>query len=53
MVIKLLFIHLFNAAASQNSINQVNDLSVDAPSEGTIRYRLRKPRFGSNSTEFE
>jgi putative transposase len=38
---KTIIYHLFNAAASQTSINQVSNLSIDAPSEGTIRYRLR------------
>jgi putative transposase len=37
---KTIIYHLFNAAASQTSINQVSTLSTDAPSEGTIRYRL-------------
>jgi putative transposase len=32
---------LINASASQASISHVSDLCMDAPCEGTIRYRLR------------
>ena len=34
--------HLLNACTSQTSVSQVSDICVDAPSEGDIRYRLRK-----------
>ena len=34
--------HLLNACVSQTSVSQVSDVCVDGPSEGTIRYRLRK-----------
>jgi putative transposase len=37
---KTIIYHLFNAGTSQTSINQTSNLSVNAPSEGTIRYRL-------------
>ncbi|MDR3291112.1 MAG: hypothetical protein LBT10_03085 [Methanobrevibacter sp.] len=37
---KTIIYYLFNAGASQTSINQVSSLSVDDSSEGTIRYRL-------------
>ena len=38
---KTIIHHLLNAAASQTSINNVSNICVDAPCEGTIRYRLR------------
>ena len=38
---KMIVYHLFNAAVSQTSINNVSNLCDDAPCEGTIRYRLR------------
>jgi putative transposase len=38
---KTIIFHLLNACASQTSVNTVSDVCVDAPSEGTIRYRLR------------
>jgi putative transposase len=38
---KTISYHLLNACACQTSVNQVSDICVDAPSEGTIRYRLR------------
>lgn len=34
--------HLLNACTSQTSVSQVSDVCVDSPSEGDIRYRLRK-----------
>ncbi|NMC59593.1 MAG: hypothetical protein GYA51_09470, partial [Candidatus Methanofastidiosa archaeon] len=34
--------HLLNVCTSQTSVSQVSDVCVDAPSEGDIRYRLRK-----------
>lgn len=34
--------HLLNACTSQTSVNQVSNVCVDGPSEGDIRYRLRK-----------
>ena len=34
--------HLLNACTSQTSVNQVSDVCDDSPSEGAIRYRLRK-----------
>jgi len=33
--------HLLNAATSQTSVNNVSNLCDNAPSEGTIRYRLK------------
>ncbi len=41
-VMKMVVYHLLNACASQTSVNQVSDICVDSPSEGAIRYRLRK-----------
>jgi putative transposase len=38
---RTIIFHLLNASASQTSVNQVCNLCMDAPSEGTIRYRLR------------
>ena len=38
---KTIIYHLLNAAASRTSVNSVSNLCVDAPCEGTIRYRLR------------
>jgi putative transposase len=38
---KTIIFHLLNACASQTSVNHVCDLCADAPSEGTIRHRLR------------
>jgi putative transposase len=38
---KTIIFHLLNASVSQTSINHVSDLCINAPSEGTIRYRLR------------
>ena len=38
---KAIVYHLCNAAASRTSVNNVSNLCVDAPCEGTIRYRLR------------
>jgi putative transposase len=38
---KTIIFHLFNACASQTSVNQVSNLCGHVPSEGTIRYRLR------------
>jgi putative transposase len=37
---KTIIYHLLNAAASRTSVNNVSNICVDAPSEGTIRYRL-------------
>ena len=37
---KTIVYHLLNAAASRTSVNNVSNICVDAPSEGTIRYRL-------------
>ena len=33
--------HILNASTSRTSINNVSNLCEDAPSEGTVRYRLR------------
>jgi putative transposase len=38
---KTIIYHLLNASTSQTSISNIADLCDDAPSEGTIRYRLR------------
>lgn len=38
---EMIIYHLLNACASQTSVNQVSNICVDGPSEGTIRYRLR------------
>ena len=38
---KTIIYHLLNACTSQTSINQVSNICIDGPSEGTIRYRLR------------
>ena len=38
---KTIVYHLLNASTSQTSVSNVSNLCVDAPSEGTIRYRLR------------
>ena len=37
---KTIVYHLLNAAASRTSVNNVSNICVDAPSEGTIRHRL-------------
>jgi putative transposase len=33
--------HILNASTSRNSVNHVSEFCPDAPSEGTIRYRMR------------
>jgi putative transposase len=38
---KTIIYHLLNAAASRTSVNNVSNICVDSPSEGTIRYHLR------------
>jgi putative transposase len=38
---RMIVCHLLNACASQTSVNNVSDICIDAPSEGTIRHRLR------------
>ncbi|WP_211263791.1 hypothetical protein, partial [Methanobrevibacter cuticularis] len=38
---KMIVYHLLNAAVSRTSVSNVSNLCIDAPSEGTIRYRLR------------
>jgi putative transposase len=38
---RTIVLHLLNASASQSSVSNVSDVCDDAPSEGTIRYRLR------------
>ena len=44
--------HIVNASTSQTSINHVSNLCPDAPSEGTIRHRLRNLDF-DETTKFE
>ena len=38
---KTIVCHILNAATSKTSVSNVSKLCADAPSEGTIRYRLR------------
>jgi putative transposase len=38
---KTIVLHLLNACASQTSVTNVSDVCDDAPSEGSIRHRLR------------
>lgn len=38
---EMIVYHLLNACASQTSVNQVSNICVDSPSEGTIRHKLR------------
>jgi putative transposase len=38
---RIIVCHLLNASTSRTSINNISDLCEDAPSEGTVRYRLR------------
>ena len=42
ITIKQSFIIFLIACTSQSSVSQVSDVCDDSPSEGAIRYRLRK-----------